>query len=457
MQPKTFLSIDESLFSIQVKGMSKPDFDQEIARLNPEQSTAVHTLDGPVLVVAGPGSGKTQILSLRVANILRQTDTNTASILCLTFTDAAAVNMKERLRSIIGLEAHTVAVHTYHSFATEVMNQYPEYFFAGIEYQPADPLTKLSVLQSVLEALPLTNPLRSFHPDHGWTYITEIESRIGELKKAGLTAQEYRDVLTQNEEFLGSTGAELEAVMNAHTKINLSMLPELTDILSNITPDTVTGIADFDSLAAVIQQSFAEALQQIEELGGKKTTPLTAWKNHWFVKNAHKKLELKDSRNQDKLRALAEVYQQFQTAMHQEKLFDFDDMIVDVTEALKQEPELRFALQERYQYFLVDEFQDTSGAQNELLDMLIQSEVTDSPNIMVVGDDDQSIYKFQGASLQNILHFTSKYPQATVVNMTKNYRSKQPILDYAMQVIAGAGQRLAGLPGIQKNLESQVE
>jgi len=167
-------------------------------------------------------------------------------------------------------------------------------------------------------------------------------------------------------------------------------------------------------------------------------------------------LQLKDAKNHAKYVALADVYQQFQTAMHANKLFDFDDMIVDAIQALKTQPELRFNLQERYQYFLVDEFQDTSGAQNELLDLLIESDFLENPNIMVVGDDDQSIYKFQGASLQNILNFKTKYANAVVINMTKNYRSKQEILNYAMEVIEGASQRLAGLPGISKHLESQI-
>src|SRR4051794_33788657 len=105
-------------------------------QLNPEQKKAVDTIDGPVLVVAGPGTGKTQLLSLRVANIIKQTDTSPSNILCLTFTDNAARNMRERLQSIIGQAAYHVAIHTFHSFGSEIINQFPDYFVDSQLRQP---------------------------------------------------------------------------------------------------------------------------------------------------------------------------------------------------------------------------------------------------------------------------------------------------------------------------------
>jgi DNA helicase-2/ATP-dependent DNA helicase PcrA len=109
--------------------------------LNSEQKRAVDTLEGPVLVVAGPGSGKTQILSLRVANILKETDARPSTILCLTFTDSAAANMRERLAKMIGREAYKVTIATFHSFCTDVIGKFPEYFYDGASFMPADELT----------------------------------------------------------------------------------------------------------------------------------------------------------------------------------------------------------------------------------------------------------------------------------------------------------------------------
>ena len=104
------------------------NFDETYKKLNDEQKKAVDAIDGPLLVLAGPGTGKTQLLSARVANILRQTDSPAQNILCLTFTEAAALNMRDRLRSMIGEAAYDVQINTYHSFASEIIKAYPQFF-----------------------------------------------------------------------------------------------------------------------------------------------------------------------------------------------------------------------------------------------------------------------------------------------------------------------------------------
>src|SRR3989344_4719115 len=106
-------------------------YETEYTRLNSSQKTAVDAIDGPVLVIAGPGTGKTQLLSLRVVNILNSTDTSPENILCLTFTNKAAVNMRLRLSSLVGSPAQGVMIKTFHSFAAEIMNLYPDYFWNG--------------------------------------------------------------------------------------------------------------------------------------------------------------------------------------------------------------------------------------------------------------------------------------------------------------------------------------
>ena len=119
------------------------EFQKKLEQLNDEQRAAVDQINGPVMVVAGPGTGKTQLLAMRVANILRQTDVLPSNILCLTFTEAAATNMVERLSTIIGADAYKVEINTFHGFGSNIISRYGEYFYHGANYQPADELTQV--------------------------------------------------------------------------------------------------------------------------------------------------------------------------------------------------------------------------------------------------------------------------------------------------------------------------
>ena len=110
------------------------DFKERYLKLNEAQKEAVDTIEGPVMVIAGPGTGKTELLSVRAANILQKTDTLPENILCLTFTDSGATAMRERLAEIIGKDAYKVAIHTFHSFGEEVINQNSQYFYQGAEF-----------------------------------------------------------------------------------------------------------------------------------------------------------------------------------------------------------------------------------------------------------------------------------------------------------------------------------
>src|SRR5690242_8355286 len=117
------------------------DFTYRYEKLNAAQRQAVDTTDGPVMVIAGPGTGKTELLSMRTANILKKTDTLAENILCLTFTESGASAMRERLTSIIGAEAYRVAIHTFHSFGTEIINQNGQFFYQGAHFRAADELS----------------------------------------------------------------------------------------------------------------------------------------------------------------------------------------------------------------------------------------------------------------------------------------------------------------------------
>ena len=161
--------------------MSK--FKEKYAKLNNEQKEAVDCIDGPMLVVAGPGSGKTELLSLRVANILQKTDVFPNNILCLTFTEAAATNMRNRLSDIIGQAAYKVAIHTFHSFGNEIINQNPEYFYQGATYNPVDDLAQVEIIEEILKESKHNSKLRSYNPEQGFVYMKDIIERISDLKK----------------------------------------------------------------------------------------------------------------------------------------------------------------------------------------------------------------------------------------------------------------------------------
>src|SRR5487761_1527264 len=134
-------------------------YDLMFSRLNKAQKQAVDTIEGPLLVVAGPGTGKTQLLSLRVANIINKTDTAPSNVLCLTFTDNASRNMRERLISIMGQSAYHVAIHTFHSFGSEIINRHPDNFNERQLLQQIDELGRYQLLKDIFENLPHSNPL----------------------------------------------------------------------------------------------------------------------------------------------------------------------------------------------------------------------------------------------------------------------------------------------------------
>lgn len=173
-------------------------YTDRLKNLNPAQTKAVTTIDGPVLVIAGPGSGKTEILSLRVAQILNETQVLPSQILCLTFTDSASLNMRDRLSKIISDEAYRVSIHTFHNFCVSIINRYPEYFYKGIPFNAVDPVTQSEILQSIVENLEKDSPFRSIKPDGTYVYLPAINMAIQSLKKDGKTPQEFREILNKN-------------------------------------------------------------------------------------------------------------------------------------------------------------------------------------------------------------------------------------------------------------------
>ena len=334
-------------------------FNDYYNQLNPEQKQAVDSIEGPVMVVAGPGTGKTQILTLRIANILNKTDIEAENILALTFTDSGAMSMKKRLISIIGNDAYRVNINTFHSFCNDVIQNYPEYFSSIAGFTNIDEIKQTQILRNVLDNMKLTY-LASFN--NQYFYIKEIKHAIEELKKESVDFKELRTKAEQAKfDFLNNTD-------NYNSK---------TDKI--------------------------------------KTAQLS------ILKTIEKNIEL------------SFIYEDYQQELKQNLFYDYSDMIIEVLNALKTNEELLLILQEQYQYILVDEYQDTNTSQNKILELLCNFH--QNPNIFIVGDPKQAIYRFQGASIQNFEFFKQLYPKAILIDLINNYRSSQLILDSAHSLI----------------------
>ncbi len=434
-------------------------FNKRYENLNAEQKDAVDTIDGPVMVIAGPGSGKTELLSLRVANILQMTDTLPSSILCLTYTEAAAVNMRKRLAGLIGMDAYKVAIHTFHGFGTEIINKNPEYFYHGGRYNPADQLTQYAILEKILEDLKHTYSIGSYHPHQGFTYLKDILSRIDELKKGGLSPENFKLLLDENKDFLQQANGLLDPVFaNTVTKKTVVLIPELIENLRAVNFKARTKKLPYLNVKEILIKALEEAYEEAIAETKVNTKPITAWKKEYTKKNNDKKDVFKDLEKSKVQFELCEVYGRYQQQLHKEGFFDWADMLLDTVDAFGKYPELRYNLQEQYLYVLVDEFQDTNGIQMRFLDQLLDAEVNEGrPNILAVGDDDQAIYKFQGANIANLMEFHKKYRDPKMVVLQKNYRSTQPILDFVRKVILKGEERLeTALPDqIKKELSAE--
>lgn len=419
------------------------DFEKRYQQLNTAQKKAVDLIEGPVMVIAGPGTGKTELLSVRTANILKKTDTLPENILCLTFTESGATAMRERLIGIIGKDAYKVAIHTFHGFGTEVINQNREFFYRGALFEPADDLNRYEILRSIFDELDYKNPLASTMNGE-YTHQPDAAKVISELKRSGLTSDELLAVLDESEAAMDFA----ERLIVPHITGTVSKTTK--DKLATIIPELRTRAETSESLFEVIPlikaivDSLVFTLEQAET--EHPTKPITAWKKKWFVKNEKGEFIFKSRAYIVKLRALAYVYYEYLKKMEEESLYDYDDMILQVVHAMEVNDDLRFNLQEKYLYIMVDEFQDTNLAQTRILRNLTSNPVNEGrPNLMIVGDDDQAIYSFQGAEISNILEFQASYPAVQHVVLTDNYRSGDTVISQSRSVILQGNDRLENI------------
>ena len=420
--------------------------------LNTSQRKAVETIDGPLLVIAGPGTGKTQLLGVRVAHILSKTDIPPHNILCLTFTENGAENMRERLSRFIGKTAYDVNISTYHAFGGDLIRRFPEVFSQSRLESPVDELGKYQIIKEIIDNLPYDNPLKQTQHHPG-----DLISTISEVKRGLLSADDLRRIATENQEFLQQASEHSRHIFAGITSMPrklsaaLELFGQLHTELATIMPAVPTH-AQFGSLAGIAIYELQTARTVAFETD--KTTTLTDWKNKWLVKNAANEFVFGGQLANRRLEALANVFEEYEAALQSRGWYDFDDMILRAVNALSQNDDLRYTLQEQYQYILLDEFQDTNAAQFELVRLLSDNPVHEGrPNIMAVGDDDQAIYAFQGAQYSNMADFYNTFKDVKIVCLTDNYRSSSEILSTAHRVAGQIAERLAGkFQSIEKSL-----
>jgi len=359
-------------------------FNKQYQTLNPEQKQAVDALEGPVMVIAGPGTGKTHVLTMRIANIIKETGAQADEIVALTFTESAAAHMRAVLADLIGAQAYHVAIHTFHGLCNAILQDYPQHFSRFIGAQPATKVNQLDVVRALLEKesfVYLKAPLDPF------MHAGEIIKAISDLKREGFSPKDFSQYLLAQ-------------------KSSIEHAPDL-----------------YHTKGAHAGKMKADYQKQLD-----------------YVK-----------RNTE----LATLYEQYEHEMIARKLYDFDDMIICAVTTLEENASLRDQLQERFAYLLVDEHQDTNGAQNKFLELLCADR--NNPNLFVVGDEQQAIFRFQGASIANFLYFHKKYPSATLINLTRNYRSTQEVLSVAHHLMQqGSGKKIAKPLVAQKGEGSKI-
>jgi len=342
--------------------MDTLSFKHHYASLNPAQKQAVDAIEGTVMVIAGPGTGKTQVLTLRIANILLKTQAEPDNILALTFTESGVAAMRRRLISLIGPTAYAVNLFTFHGLANYLIQSDPSAFPDFVGSRPITDLEQVEIIETLItnnrfdSIKPLGDPL---------FYVKPALSAINELKKENISPDILEKALNKDEEHVMAS------------------------------PDLYHEKGRYQGK---MKSAYQEHLKQI-------------------TKN----------------RELLILYRMYQDQLKSQKLYDFQDMLLVVINKLEQDEDFRIGLEERFQYVLVDEHQDTNRSQNRIIELL--TSYFDDPNLFAVGDEKQAIYRFQGASLSNFLYFKTKYPKAQVISLKHNYRSTQVILDAAHGLI----------------------
>jgi len=373
----------------------KDIYKQEYQKLNEQQKKAVDTVEGPVMVIAGPGTGKTQILSRRVANILTNHQTHPEEIVCLTYTEAGASEMLDRLEGLIGEEGRNVRVSTIHSFCSELILENSDLF--GEEPKVITAAAKYEILKDIIdEHVTEESP---FYKNSGerYSFKEQLLDLFTKMKREDLDKDDFEKEIDKYFEMIDSSEKGDE---------------------------------------------FYKKFKYSRASNGKKQGDFKS-----DYDNEQQKMQ--------KLLAGVEIVEKYRDDISNHNYFDFDDMILWTIEKLEEDDAFQRSVSESIKYLFVDEFQDTSVLQNELVDLLVKGKK--NPNIFVVGDDDQSIYRFQGVSADNIRDFDKKYRPSKIV-LEENYRSSQAIIDASRQLIShnSREEKLLIAAGANKDYDYQL-
>jgi len=335
-------------------------------KLNSKQKEAVDTIYGPVMVIAGPGTGKTQMLALRIGTILLQsTGTKPDEILALTFTESAVATLRTRLAEFIGSAAYRVRIHTFHSFARSILELRPDLFPRIALGTPLSDIGGVALMEQLLNEGSFSK-IRS--PKNPHRNVRALLKFMGELKQEHYTPERYRKELEQ------AQGALLADPDRIHEK---------------------------------------------GKYAGKE-------KGEYFKRRERIEKHLE----------AADLFTAYEEALHAKSLYDYEDLIREAIRGLESDEGFRAQVGERSQFILADEHQDANLAQNRLLELV--SDFDGAPNLFIVGDEKQSIFRFQGASLSSFFYFKDKYPEAKLISLDENYRSKEAILTAAHELIGPA-------------------
>lgn len=323
----------------------------ELVSKNDGQKKAVDTTEGPLLVIAGPGTGKTQILSVRVGKILQNNPTILPSnILCLTFTETGAANMRERLTRFIGQDAYNVTISTYHAFGGDLIRRFPEYFAETRLQNPIDDLSKYQVVSKIVEGMSYRNPLKQTRH-----HLYDLISTISEVKRALLSGEDLRAIAKENLACIQAVNTDLTAIFSEFKimprKLDVALpyfVKTRESLAKNIPTQPVH--AHLGSLVGVAIQQLDKAIEEAEAMG--KPNALTVWKNKWLAKNSDNQFILAGGLETLRIEALADVLDAYEAAMRERGLYDFDDMILRAIDVLEHNNDLKYTLQEQYLYIL---------------------------------------------------------------------------------------------------------
>lgn len=336
---------------------------------NKKQQDCIENIQGKYLVLAGPGTGKTFTIVERIKNMLQQ-GILPEKILCLTFTDAGASEMKKRIEDDLKVISCGVSIFTYHGFCCDIIDEFQEEFEVPSNYKViSDPVSKAFIKECIDEMNPVYFRTEKNDP---YFYINTLKKRIGDIKQNRLTKTQFFQNIKENPDWEPEKIA-IELKLEAKRKKGDSR--------------TKTDEGNLEKITKKINQA----------------------KELW------------------------DFYEAYQAKMDKQRYLDFNDMINLVLSKFESDVSFLSKIANRYEYIMVDEYQDTNKSQNEIVFAL--SHALESENVFVVGDDDQIIYRFQGAKLDTIENYLKEFPDTKIICLTENMRSTQPILDAARGVI----------------------